>query len=209
MSSLSSPAPIHLFPGDIALIDMDEVIVDFMRNVLAGFRKHPEIPPLDPKRLRSLYFTQEYGPRDRPTVEKLIRKHGFFSSMHPIPGAIDAIRRMIAHGVHVRFCTSPVDKAHHCAAEKTEWIARFFHGCPADRWIIPTHDKTLIRGKVLIDDNPEIKGLLKTDTDQPSWQHIVFDRPWNQVADHPHLVNVPRFSSWENYGWQDAFTLSR
>jgi 5'-nucleotidase len=41
--------------------------------------------------------------------------------------------------------------------------------------IILTRDKSLVRGDVLVDDKPEIRGLAT-----PNWQHILYDQPYNR-----------------------------
>jgi hypothetical protein len=78
-----------------------------------------------------------------------------------------------------------------CASEKYEWVVRHFGRGAASR-VVMTSDKTAVRGDVLIDDKPKITGA-----HTPTWQHIIFDAPYNKAA-----TGRTRLMSWE--GWEDA-----
>ena len=71
--------------------------------------------------------------------------------------------------------------------EKLSWVERHLGREFMLRTIL-TRDKTLVRGNVLIDDKPEVKGVMT-----PEWEHILFDLPCNR--------NVPskRRLTWKNY----------
>jgi 5'-nucleotidase len=69
-----------------------------------------------------------------------------------------------------------------------EWVESRFGAGWAERTII-TKDKTMVNGDVLIDDKPEVKGLCN-----PSWEHILFDQPYNQ-----EVVGKRRIMSWSDF----------
>ena len=47
------------------------------------------------------------------------------------------------------------------------------------RNIILTNDKTVVKADILIDDKPVITGV-----ENPEWEHIIFDQPYNrQIKD--------------------------
>jgi 5'-nucleotidase len=97
---------------------------------------------------------------------------------------------MLAAGHDVRICTSPLTRFENCVPEKFLWVQRHL----GDDWvqrIILTKDKTLVRGDVLIDDKPEVTGRL-----EPSWEHIVFEAPYNTASNARRL-------NWAN--WAQVF----
>jgi 5'-nucleotidase len=59
----------------------------------------------------------------------------------------------------------------------------------ADVQVVFAHDKTLMHGDILIDDNPEISGKMV-----PSWKQILFDEDY-LFSKH---LNLPRIN-WSNY----------
>lgn len=54
-----------------------------------------------------------------------------------------------------------------------EWI---------DRMII-SRDKTHVTGSVLIDDKPYVTGTNRN----PSWQHVIFEQPYNKGVSQPNI----------------------
>jgi len=59
------------------------------------------------------------------------------------------------------------DQLGHAVGDGPSWVDR----------IVLAKDKTLVRGDVLIDDKPEVTGSLC-----PSWEHLVFEAPYNVTA---------------------------
>jgi 5'-nucleotidase len=98
---------------------------------------------------------------------------------------------MLEKGHDIRFCTSHLFAYDYCVVEKYEWIDHHFGSEFVDR-IILTRDKTLIRGDLLIDDKPEVFGLM-----EPTWEHIVYDRP------HNRRITDKRRITWTD-NWQDV-----
>jgi len=60
--------------------------------------------------------------------------------------------------------------------------------------MIVTKDKTIIHGDILIDDNPDVKGV-----QEPTWQHILYSQPYNSQ------VNSKKRMTWEN--WESVIDL--
>lgn len=74
---------------------------------------------------------------------------------------------MLKLGYNVKFCSTPqINTTSH--SEKCQWIYGLF-GPDMAKNLILTHDKTLIKGDILIDDKINIKGLCK-----PEWTHVLF-----------------------------------
>lgn len=79
---------------------------------------------------------------------------GAYRSMQPIPGAIDAVRRVIDMGYEVWIATKPPSNNTAAYSEKAEWVTE--HIPELANRVIVTHDKGLLGGPAdyLIDDRP-------------------------------------------------------
>jgi len=157
------------------LIDMDGVIADFDGEFLKRWReRHPEkffIPMAE----RTLFYVKDHYPQElKPLVMEILLESTFFRDMMPIDGAREALTEMDALGLEVFICTSPFSTYQNCVLEKYQWVEKTLGATWVDR-IILTKDKTLVKGGYLIDDKPQITGV-----DAPSWEHILYDRPYNQ-----------------------------
>jgi 5'-nucleotidase len=122
-------------------------------------------------------------------------ERGFFESLTPITGALDALRAMRDTGLDVVICTSPSISSPWCESEKRHWVMDHLGEAYARRMVI-TKDKTLIRGNLLIDDRPVVTGSLP-----PSWKHIIFDAPYNRDVAGLRIV-----ADWSN--WQQVLQIA-
>lgn len=105
-------------------VDMDGVLVDFDR-----YCHEREMTPDEAKCWTGAYF-----------------------EMEPIPGAIEAVRELIARGHDVWLATKPPTAVPHALADKLRWVMR--HIPELTRKVIFTADKGCLRGDYLIDDRP-------------------------------------------------------
>jgi len=125
---------------------------------------------------------------ERQIVEQVMAWPEFYANVPMINGAWLGLRRLESAGHDVFICTSPWLPNETCASDKLEWVESRFGAGWAERTII-TKDKTMVNGDVLIDDKPEVKGLCN-----PSWEHILFDQPYNQ-----EVVGKRRIMSWSDF----------
>jgi len=51
-------------------------------------------------------------------------------------------------------------------------------------------DKTLVKGAILIDDKPQVSGIVE----QPEWTHVIFTRSYNKDR-----KGVPRLNRWSEW----------
>jgi 5'-nucleotidase len=178
----------------VILLDMDDVLAEFEKNFLERWlSRHPDLPYI-PREQRNLFKLERQYPADhRDAVRAIIREPGFFLSLDPIPGGLEAVRQMIGLGHDVFFCTAPITDCPTCPMEKFQWIDRHL-GADFVRRVVLTSDKTLVRGDFLVDDNPQITGIMA-----PVWEQVVFDFPYNRsVQGKKRLV-----------GWDDWHTVLR
>lgn len=105
-------------------VDMDGVIVDF-----DSFREEKQM-----------------------TGEEIKKLPGAYLNMKPIPGAIEAVRFLVSKGHDVWLATKPPTGIPFAYADKVAWVLN--HMPEMKRKVLLVHDKSLLRGDVLIDDRP-------------------------------------------------------
>lgn len=172
----------------LILLDQDGVLADFEHALLRAWRgTYPDIAPVAYEDRRSFQIRADYPPELRRKLEAIYTAPGFIRNLPPVPGAIEAYRALLDMGMDVRICTSPLSQFENCVAEKYLWVETHL-GREATEKLILTRDKTLIKGDLLIDDNPNIVGAAT-----PQWRQILYDAPYNRERE-----DLPRMS-WENW----------
>lgn len=167
----------------LILVDMDGVIADFERGFLNNWIKQNPDKPYIPLEKRTTFYVRKqyiYEFKDRidnvcDCVETIYLSSGFYRFLPPIPGSLKALSEMKDMGYEVFICTSPKSGNEHCIKEKYEWIEQHLDKDWLRR-VVVTKDKTIIKADCLIDDKPGIKGVIKN----PSWEHIIYDQPYNR-----------------------------
>ena len=175
---------------NVVLIDMDNTLVDwdleFGKRWIAA-RPSDSLELI--KHRKHFELEQNYDAELQPVATKIMSQPGFYAALQPQPGAVDAVKEMSQAGLHVLFCTAPTPFQYEtCVAEKFGWVRQWLGEEYLGRLII-TRDKTVVRGRVLIDDKPAVKGVCDT----PDWTHIVFEQPYNLG------VQGPRMKKWEEW----------
>lgn len=172
------------------LIDMDGVIADFDGEFIKRWRERYPDQFYIPMHERTMFYVKDQYPQEyHPQLMEILLEPNFFRTMMPIEGGRKALHEMDALGLEVFICTSPFSSYENCVLEKYQWVDAYLGPQWTDR-IILTHDKTLVRGDILIDDKPQVTGL-----DVPVWEHILYDRPYNQGLEKKRLT-------WAN--WKDV-----
>jgi 5'(3')-deoxyribonucleotidase len=113
-------------PKTRVYVDLDGVTVDFAR------------------------YMREHG----LTGDEVKKQPGAYLMMHPIPGAIEAIRSIIGMGYDVHIATKPPTGIPFAYADKVAWVLE--HLPELSRKMTLTHDKGQLGGPndYLIDDRP-------------------------------------------------------
>lgn len=172
----------------ILLLDQDNVLADFETGFRAAWTAaHPNIPPVAEADRKSFQVRDDYPPELQQAVDAIIQGPGFYRNLPPMSGAMQGVRDLLAEGVDIYICTSPLSQYQNCVLEKYEWVEEHL-GSEFTKRVILTRDKTLIKGDLLVDDKPEIRGSAT-----PQWQHILYDQPYNRQVPGPRLT-------WQNYG---------
>jgi len=173
--------------GMIILVDMDDVLVEFEKKIIELIiERYPEKKDLFKEERSNFKLTEEY-PEFKELIKEIESQKGLTENLEPVKGSEKALKEMRKLGHEVFICTSPLTNYKNNVSEKYKWVEKNF----GEEWtkkIILTKDKTLIKGDILIDDNPEINGLK-----EPEWEQVIFDRPYNR-----HIKNKKRLN-WDNW----------
>jgi 5'-nucleotidase len=176
--------------GEIVLVDMDGVIADFDAAFDAVWRgRYPNRKPSE-SAWEHQRIVDRYPEEYRADIYEVLTAPGFTRNMPEVEGAVDGVRSMQAAGLEVYICTSPLSNYSNNVPEKFGWVEEHLGSAWTKRLVI-TKDKTVVRGRYLIDDAPVVRGAL-----DPEWEHIIYGRSYNR-----HIVNSRRLS-WNN--WKDV-----
>ncbi|HEX7730098.1 MAG TPA: hypothetical protein VF392_13780 [Terracidiphilus sp.] len=186
----------------IVLVDQDGPLADWESEFLRRWKSlFPELPCVELSNRMSFHAAQDYEDlvetpaektRMRSRAESIYHAKGFYENLPVIEGAVVALNEMLQAGYDVRICTSPLTAFRNCVLEKYEWIERYF-GSEFTRRTILSKDKTIVRGDLLIDDNPDLHQIHSR---PPAWAQIVFDAPYNrQVRDRQRLGSWKEWSA--------------
>jgi 5'-nucleotidase len=154
------------------LIDMDGVLADF----LSGFKQawvDRGLPPYFDTNLEQWDLNHYVPVHHRELVDVLMQQQGFFRGLPVMPGAVDAMLGMLQAGHVLWVCSTPVAESAYCEGEKKAWLREHYGETLARRTVF-THDKTLVKGDILIDDKPKIVG-----EHTPEWEHVLYAQSYN------------------------------
>ena len=134
-------------------VDMDDTLCDFMGAYNLAREKFP---------------AQEYPQASMD----------FFRKLAPLPGAVEGIKELARRGHDVWILTKPSVMNPLCYTEKRLWVEDHLGLSWCDRLII-SPDKSLLRGDLLIDDQPWVgfvgQRILFGSTD---WNDKLIDWAW-------------------------------
>ena len=169
------------------LVDMDGVVTNFNKQIWDIFEKEFDIKKFPRPEVLPFYAEEAYGdPLFKSQMHWINTEQGFFKNLPPIDGAIEALHDL-EKDYEVFICTAPLLLNPTCCDDKMWWVKKHL-GEEWKRRTIITKDKTVIDGDFLIDDKPIITGI----AEEPIWQRIIFDQPYNKNT-------VGRRLNWENY----------
>lgn len=173
----------------VVLVDMDSVLADFEERFIEIYTaRYPDRRAIPVQNRNTFYITDQYHERYYEDIENIYHSEGFFRSLNPILGALEGIKALEElKNVRVFICTTAPRRNPFAPSEKRQWIAEYLGKEWVNKFIL-THDKTLVKGDILIDDRPDING-----ESLPTWKHILYTQPFNL-----NIQGMPRMT-WENW----------
>lgn len=166
----------------VVLFDMDGNMFDFDKRVEAELEEAGIPVPVR----SDFYMTKRLtDPSHIELVTALQQSKGFFESLEPIPGAIDAWHFVESLGFHPRICSAPISRNPWSIREKLTTIEKHLGPRAADEAYIGKN-KAECSGIVLIDDRPEIANALDAD-----WLHAHYTQEYNS-----HVQTEYRIDDW-------------
>lgn len=178
---------------DIVLVDMDAVLTDFDAAFVKKWLTLFPGEPCPVKEAQDAFANRTRLPkRLHEKVTRVYLSPDLFSGMTPMPGASSALTEMRRCGLEPYICTAPMPGHLTCLTEKHAWVKKHMPRFIHDRLII-SMDKTLVKGRWLIDDLPHVRGAIK-----PDWQQIIFSAPYNAS-----VSDLPRLHCWP--AWKQLF----
>lgn len=180
---------------EILLVDMDSVLFDWttgLFEVLDELSDMGENFLPEPDAIMHFELAKYAANEDQRALLLAAMTHPtLYERLLPMPGAVEGLGEMAElHEVFV--CSSPDPRNRMCVPAKQSTMAQFFGPAWVSRMIF-TQDKTVVHGRILLDDKPDIGGLLMG---RQSWQQVVFSAPYNR-----HLPG-PRVDDWSQ--WRDV-----
>lgn len=168
----------------VIAIDIDDVICNLQDVVIDLFNK----------RYGSHYTIEDFTSYDimnvLPTQDAIVMKDmygetGLYDKVKPIPGAQEALEKLINLGHQVYLVTAAIPKTY---GEKVAFIRRFFP-CIDDGHIVCIKHKWMFKADIIIEDN------LQTLLAKPYYHRICFDRPWNRSV-NDWTYDIHRCKNW-------------
>lgn len=123
-------------------------------------------------------------------ILEITRDKGFFENLPPLPGAVEALKQILEDDEFDAFlCSTPdSDTMDHVGFTEKAISVEKHLGRAWLRKLILTHDKTMVQAHYLIDDKPDVKGIM-----DPTWDQIFFTHKYN--ADNKGL----RLNNWAEW----------
>lgn len=147
----------------VVYVDLDNTITDFMSGVDSF-----------PAEVKAQYDTDENGKNHFDEIP------GLFSKMKDIKGAIEGFKFLAEHFDTYILSTAPWNNPS-AWCDKLEWVKSHLDKA-ANKRLILSHHKELLRGDYIIDDN------CKNGVDEFQGTHIQFGSPkfpnWNAVIEY-------------------------
>lgn len=170
----------------VIAIDVDDTICNLQEVVVNLFNK----------RYGSHYTVEDFTNYDimnvLPTQDAIVMKDmygesGLYDKVKPIPGAQEALEKLINLGHQVYLVTAAIPKTY---GEKVAFINRFFPYIDEGHIVCMKH-KWMFKCDVLIEDN------LQTLLTKPYYHRVLFDKPWNQST-KDYVYDIHRCYNWND-----------
>ena len=175
----------------VIFLDMDETIVNLVDPWLAYLNEESG-KNLTREDVGAYSVEDNYEDKlSRTKIFKPFKTKGFWVDLPPFVGSVPFVRQL--HENHTVYLATIPALGKICAYEKEKWMERHLPFLTRDRLIL-CHHKYLLRGDILLDDNPKYLSNF-------TGKRLLFDKPWNR---NDQLLrdgfDPERFIRIHNYG---------
>ena len=146
----------------------------------------------------NFYIAHDYDETIRPSIEAIYNAPGFFESLEPMPGLLEAWQAMIDNGYHPQVASAPLTSNRTAIEGKVKWLDRIMvpeFGPRIVEEAIIDKDKWKYRGLALIDDRPNVPRGVNGEQ-KAEWEHVLFG--WAHLSSVPMATAAFRLLSWHN-----------
>lgn len=164
----------------VILCDVDEVLAGLLDEWVYRYNLAYG-DDLEVENISSWDLCQHVKPECGKRIYEFLADKDIYRTVAPVKGSIQGISELRKLG-RVVFVTSANTAT---MRGKTRWLEQwgFLDDSPRHSDLILAHDKSLIRGDILIDDGPHNIEAFPGDT-------ILFDQPYNREVDHPYRART-------------------
>ena len=181
------------------LVDLDNTVVNWDREFIKRFSMRNVMSPDEVQTIvenRTCYeIEKNFAENLQETVLDVVAEPGFYASLEPYEGAIEALKAMASSPkIDVRIVTSPHPTCPgQCSNEKYDFVVKHLGKDWVDKLII-ARDKTVVLGDFLIDDKPKITGS----NSNPTWKQVHFLQSYNRdfVATQSNAKSMAKWNDW-------------
>jgi len=166
----------------IIFVDMDSTLNDFTTGYVAYYNKlYNKDVALENKDLLRYEISKALpGVSDKEAFEireNIFSTNGFWKDIPIMKNAVNIMKELYDN-YNVYIVTAPWKSSLNCYNEKIEWIAKHMPWFDLDK-VIYCRDKHLLRGDIIIDDNPHYITNHRCD--------------WAIAPRYPFNINLPAF----------------
>ena len=129
----------QVLKGKTVLVDMDNTLVDWDAEFIRRYALDTQQDELEVEKLvrnrQSFEIEENFASLDLLKVMDVVASPGFYESLEPFPGAVEALQEMVKQGVDVKLVTAPHPMcAGTCAREKFASVERLLGTAFLERW---------------------------------------------------------------------------
>lgn len=173
----------------VVLLDVDEVLVDFVGRILDEIRDIRPGKAVFRQDVHCWDIAVALGltPEEAAEKKRRIKAPGFCASLEPLPGAVEGVKELRQMGFDVRAVTSPFPSRDWAYERETMLCERFGFD---RREVIQTPGKDVVFGDILVDD--KLETCIEWQKRWSASRAILLSAPWNQGRG---------WTGWYTYGW--------
>ncbi len=176
-------------------VDMDEVLADLVGPILRRWNDlngtNFDKSHIDVFRMESTLGVDRTGRPAEGLIDEWMNEKGFFSSLDPMPGAIEGLN-ILRKNHDVLIVTSVPERLVGVFDEKRAWMRKHFPDISM-KSVIACSRKGCIDADVLIDDAEHNI----VDFTEAGGEAIVFDAAWNRnMTKYKYLHLIRRAETW-------------